>query len=310
MENKRGFIMRNGTCIGMDVQRVYTSTPIGVIQPFASDANIPNGYLLCDGASYPTADYPDLYAVIGNTYGGDDTNFNVPNLIDKFIQGSNTSGTEIEAGLPNITGSIYGALAYPNIVNADGVFGELNEQSYGTYGSGGGGISTINLSLNASKSNAIYGNSDTVQPPALTMVYIIKAFHTNEGVDSGVSDDVVNYVALELKTSSNVDVTYVTLTGDSTFESMGDTYCKYQVKNGICYFQFFVSTTVATDTFTEIYNGLPKPTFSQYFSYSVYYNSQGLNKTLQVNISENGLLTAANTLPNSSYMIAGSYPIV
>ena len=34
----------------------------------------------------------------------------------------------------------------------------------------------------------------TVQPPALTMVYIIKAFHTNEGVDSGVSDDVINYI--------------------------------------------------------------------------------------------------------------------
>lgn len=116
-------------------------------------------------------------------------------------------------------------------------------------------------------------------------------------------------IATELKTNSNTDVTYVTLTNDGTFESMGNTYCKYQVKNGICYFQFFVSTTVATDIFTEIYNGLPKPTFSQYFSYSVYYNSQGLNKTLQVNISDDGLLTAANTLPNSSYMIVGSYPI-
>ena len=66
----------------------------------------PYGYLLCNGASYKVADYPDLYAVIGSTYGGDSTNFNVPNLIDKFIQGSATSGTEKEAGLPNITGYI------------------------------------------------------------------------------------------------------------------------------------------------------------------------------------------------------------
>ena len=116
-------------------------------------------------------------------------------------------------------------------------------------------------------------------------------------------------IATELKTSENTDIIYVTLTGDDTFESMGDTYCKYQVKNGICYFQFFVASSVATDTFTEIYNGLPKPIFSQYFSYPVYYNSQGLNKTLQVNISEGGLLTAANALPTTSYMIAGSYPI-
>lgn len=201
----KSFIIRNKNVIGMDVQRVYTSTPIGIIQAF-SGTTIPRGFLLCNGASYKVAEYPDLYAVIGNTYGGDAENFNVPNLVDKFIQGSATSGTEKEAGLPNISGSIYGALTYPNIDNADGVFGESNEQSYGTYGSGGGGISTINLSLNASKSNAIYGNSDTVQPPALTMVYIIKAFHTNEGVDSGVSDDVVEYVEGEIaEVESKVD---------------------------------------------------------------------------------------------------------
>ena len=143
----------------------------------------------------------------------------------------------------------------------------------------------------------------------------ISTYEVIENLKSDVGDVVEDVttlkedIASELKTSSNTDVTYVTLTGDSTFESMGDTYCKYQVKNGICYFQFFVAASVATDKFTEIYNGLPKPTFSQYFSYSVYYNSQGLNKTLQVNISEGGLLTAANTLPNTSYMIVGSYPI-
>jgi microcystin-dependent protein len=47
-----------------------------------------------------------LYNIIGNTYGGDAENFNMPNLVDKFIQGSTTSGTDKEAGLPNITGSI------------------------------------------------------------------------------------------------------------------------------------------------------------------------------------------------------------
>lgn len=114
----------------------------------------------------------------------------------------------------------------------------------------------------------------------------------------------------DLKASSNTDIRYVILTGDGTFKSMGDTYCKYQVKNGICYFQFFVATAVDTnDVFTEIYNGLPKPIFSQYFSYPVYYNQQGINKTLQVNISEDGLLMGANTLSNASYMIVGSYPI-
>lgn len=199
MENKRGFIMRNGTCIGMDVQRVYTSTPIGIIQAF-SGTTIPRGFLLCDGASYPTTEYPDLYAVIGNTYGGDSTNFNVPNLVDKFIQGSTTSGTEKEAGLPNITGSIGNnseshAIFYAPITN--GAFTPNKNAKL----AGGGSVTGewyASASFDASKSNAIYGNSDTVQPPALTMVYIIKAFHTNEGVDEGVSDDVVEYVEGEI----------------------------------------------------------------------------------------------------------------
>ena len=38
------------------------------------------------------------------------------------------------------------------------------------------------------------------------MVYIIKAFHTNEGVDSGVSDDVIEYVEGKLvKVETDMD---------------------------------------------------------------------------------------------------------
>jgi len=43
--------------------------PVGVIQSFAGDpAYIPAEWLLCDGDSYRTLDYPDLYTVIGRTY--------------------------------------------------------------------------------------------------------------------------------------------------------------------------------------------------------------------------------------------------
>ena len=99
-----------------DKNTVFKSTaPIGTVLSFAGQT-APNGYLLCNGASYKVANYPDLYAVIGNTYGGDTENFNVP----------------------------------------------------------------------------------TVQPPALTMVYIIKAFHTNEGVDSDVYTGVKQVVTVPL----------------------------------------------------------------------------------------------------------------
>lgn len=182
------------------IQTLISTAPLGTVLSFAG-SKAPNGYLLCDGKSYAVADYEDLYAVIGNTYGGDSTNFNVPNLVDKFIQGSTTSGTEKEAGLPNIEGTV-------GVLWGLGINGAFTGTSFDDVGNATGGRNRQKVTLDASKSNAIYGNSDTVQPPALTMVYIIKAFHTNEGTDSGVSDDVVNFV-----NNSNSYSTEETLTG-------------------------------------------------------------------------------------------------
>ena len=187
---------------------IYTNTPIGTVLSFAG-LTPPNGYLLCNGGSYVVADYQDLYDVIGNTYGGDSANFNVPNLIDKFIQGSVTSGTEIEAGLPNITGALGNSAnnrGFYNKANTAGAF-EVIESNVASspYRDATADSFYAKASFDASRSNTIYGNSDTVQPPALTMVYIIKAFHTNEGVDSSVEleDNVVNHINTRIENKVN-----------------------------------------------------------------------------------------------------------
>jgi len=62
---------------------------IGLIFPFAGDtAHIPDGSLLCDGSSYLRADFPDLFTVIGTTYGATDgTHFNVPDLLGRTVVG-------------------------------------------------------------------------------------------------------------------------------------------------------------------------------------------------------------------------------
>jgi len=54
-------------------------SPVGSILLFG-DSNAPTGFLVCDGASYATASYPELHNVIGYTYGGSGANFNVPNI--------------------------------------------------------------------------------------------------------------------------------------------------------------------------------------------------------------------------------------
>jgi len=67
---------------------------VGVILPFAGDVlAIPVGTLVCDGMSYLRTDYPLLYAIIGTTYGSDDSDhFNVPNLIGRVVSGAGSTG--------------------------------------------------------------------------------------------------------------------------------------------------------------------------------------------------------------------------
>ena len=194
MDNlRKSFLVLGNNIVGLS-DKNFSTCPIGTVLSFAGQT-APNGYLLCDGASYKVADYPDLYAVIGNTYGGDTENFNVPNLVDKFIQGSTTSGEEKEAGLPNITGTFYHD---PNArLSLSGAFSYTGGSSINLQNEAATNTSGY-VSFDASKSNAIYGNSNTVQPPALTMVYIIKAFHTNEGVDSDVYTGVKQVVTVPL----------------------------------------------------------------------------------------------------------------
>ena len=158
---------------------VVQGIPIGVVQAFAGNT-VPDGWLLCDGSAVSRTDYANLYAVIGDTYGNGDgsTTFNVPNLVDKFVEGSATSGTEKSAGLPNITGNIISRgtdFRSSNIMWPDGgAFYGTQRMTTGDAVPQSGTATQWNISFDASRSNNIYGNSNTVQPPALTMKYIIK----------------------------------------------------------------------------------------------------------------------------------------
>lgn len=49
--------------------------------------------LACDGASYPTASFPALFAAIGYTYGGAGASFNVPDMRQRMVLGQAPAGT-------------------------------------------------------------------------------------------------------------------------------------------------------------------------------------------------------------------------
>ena len=87
---------------------------------------------------------------------------------------AHAAGTTVKAGLPNLKGSFSGvaSTAYPNLSNSGAL--SMNTNNGGLAGYEGGSYgSNCTVSFDASKSNAIYGRSSTVQPAA----YYVHIWH-------------------------------------------------------------------------------------------------------------------------------------
>jgi microcystin-dependent protein len=75
--------------------------PPGTILPFAGPvANIPDGYLACDGSEHNISNYPSLFAAIATSWGGNGSStFRVPDLRGQFLRGLDQgSGNDPNAG--------------------------------------------------------------------------------------------------------------------------------------------------------------------------------------------------------------------
>lgn len=78
------------------------------------------------------------------------------------------ANTTIEAGLPALTGALNGIAGHENNVSASGAVSvsKISGLSYTGGGDASYYLAKYDASVNASNSNPIYGNSNTVQPPA------------------------------------------------------------------------------------------------------------------------------------------------
>jgi len=67
--------------IDRNLSVLASSVPSGTVMMHAGQiTDDPFGWLICDGRTVSTQIYPDLYANIGTRYGGDDTNFGIPDM--------------------------------------------------------------------------------------------------------------------------------------------------------------------------------------------------------------------------------------
>lgn len=98
---------------------------------------------------------------------------------DRVLQGSsdsNAPGTKIDAGLPNIIGNAEATWGDNNVNFPSGAFYSTSVKTNGKkstrYAGYGYSDSTeYTAKFDASKSNSIYGNAETVQPAAYVVAY-------------------------------------------------------------------------------------------------------------------------------------------
>lgn len=152
------------------VEQKASGVPIGTIIAWASLHDPTDGvWLECDGRT--CSEYLELCGVLGTS--------TVPDFRNRFLEGSTTPRTVLEAGLPDISGT-FGNHGH----DQEGDNGRGGKRTSGAFkiiqswcrpsaGRDSNGGNTV--LFQASLSNSIYGRSSTVQPPAVTVRYLIKA---------------------------------------------------------------------------------------------------------------------------------------
>ena len=150
---------------------------VGALIP--SFASSMDGCLLCNGAAVSRTTYAALFAILGTKFGrGDDwTTFNLPDFRDKTFWGANGNLMSIfAAGLPNAYGKV-------DILSTGGGW-DSPSHDYSLFPdsyyespwliSSGMGMLYHSIRFDLARTNGIYGNSTTVQPPAIAVNIFIK----------------------------------------------------------------------------------------------------------------------------------------
>lgn len=163
----------------------------------------------CSEADWQTA--VTTYGVCGKfVYDSTNNTVRLPRITG-FIEGASgttTLGDVTEAGLPNITGSTdenstIGLVSRTNATQT-GAFTKGENRTYAPPGSPS--VPGSMLSFDASLSNSIYGNSNTVQPQSTKVLYYIVIANTTK---TAIEVD-IDEIATDLNGKADVDLTNCT----------------------------------------------------------------------------------------------------
>lgn len=164
---------------------------IGEIRLFAGSF-APSDWAYCDGASLPTASYSALYSIVGNIYGGNTSNFNLPNLGARVAVGRGTGfNLGQTGGNQNVTlatgnlpvhshpvlahsHTLYGSGAAATGTSPSGALSAVtDENAYGTANAAAMNSAAVGESSAGNTGTTGSGTAFSVMPPYLAVNYII-----------------------------------------------------------------------------------------------------------------------------------------
>ena len=256
---------------------------IGQIR-FSINPNIEPGYLALNGQEVNREDYPNLWEWVqqqvgflieenewqsistahnGNvgkySVGDGSTTFRLPNL-GCWVRGGGTAGTaagvggNLDAGLPNITGKIYGENVINGLTMAEGAFTAESGSGYASSSYGSDRKTTV--TFDASRSSSVYGNAETVQPESIIGIWLVKAYHvpvTDMGKDITVNGTSANSatgdITLGYSIYSPTDFNAYPHNGIYRGKNLGTFTSTAELET------FLSNHEIATGNFTDLYLG-------------------------------------------------------
>lgn len=121
---------------GLFQELVIWLVPVGTGHDWwGAETNIPKGYVLADGTTYPIAKYPRLGKLFGSTYGGDGvTTFAVPDKRGRTSVGKDNMGgtaqNRITSGNSGVTGTTLGAVGGSELLHQHSHANTFNDANH------------------------------------------------------------------------------------------------------------------------------------------------------------------------------------
>lgn len=156
---------------------VSGQVPVGTINAFASQV-VPANYLECDGSTLSTSQFNDLFNVIGYTYGGSGTSFNVPDLRGEFIRGwDNGRGIDSGRGFGSSQLDAFQGHHHDQFVNSFDRTDDVNSFGGTITNNTNNNTSSVANTIRNPKSDGINGTPRTgseTRPRNIALKYIIR----------------------------------------------------------------------------------------------------------------------------------------